>query len=123
MILDRIVCGNRYNTIRKKLLQESDLSLQKCADICRAAEKKNAAQVKTMNPQENVHAIKKASKPKTIKKPKGRSRKNPLSHLLHKIAYVTTVVNNIPEITVVSSKRQNMLSLWQKKNPLQSRVS
>ena len=71
MIRDRIVCGIKDNAIRKKLLQESDLSLQKCVDICRAAEK-TAAQVKTMYPQEEVHALKKSTRAKMGTKQKER---------------------------------------------------
>ena len=67
MIRDRIVCRIKDNAVRKKLLQDADLSLQSCVDICRAAEK-TAVQVKSMNPQEEVLAIKKASKPKTNRK-------------------------------------------------------
>lgn len=57
LIRDRIVCGIRDNTIRKKLLQESELTLDKCVNICRAAEK-TAAQLKTMSGHEDVHFVK-----------------------------------------------------------------
>ena len=70
MIRDRIVSGITNNTIKKKLLQEADLLLKKMSLTSTGQLKKNAAQVKTMNSQEEVYAIKKASKPKTNKKPK-----------------------------------------------------
>ncbi|XP_070537048.1 uncharacterized protein [Ptychodera flava] len=38
LIRDRIVCGLRENSVRRKLLQEADLTLTKCLDICKAAE-------------------------------------------------------------------------------------
>ena len=38
LIRDRIVCGIRDNAMRKRLLQESSLTLNKCMDICRAVE-------------------------------------------------------------------------------------
>ena len=38
LIRDRIVCGISCNTLREKLLQETDLSLQKAIDMCRASE-------------------------------------------------------------------------------------
>ena len=47
LIRDRIVCGVRENAVRRKLLQESGLTLSKCVDICRAAEA-TSAQLKEM---------------------------------------------------------------------------
>ena len=47
LIRDRIVCGVRDNGIRRKLLQESELTLSKCVDICRANEA-TTAQLKDM---------------------------------------------------------------------------
>ena len=38
MIRDRIVCGITDNSVRRKLLQISDLGYDKCIDVCRAAE-------------------------------------------------------------------------------------
>ena len=38
MIRDRIVCGITDNSVRRKLLQISDLVYDKCIDVCRAAE-------------------------------------------------------------------------------------
>ena len=38
LIRDRIVCGIMNDSVRARLLRESDLSLEKCVDICRAAE-------------------------------------------------------------------------------------
>ena len=38
LIRERIVCGISENDTRKKLLQESKLTLEKCMNICRAAE-------------------------------------------------------------------------------------
>jgi len=38
LIRDRIVCGVRDNSMRKKLLQVPELTLDKCLDICRSAE-------------------------------------------------------------------------------------
>lgn len=39
LIRDRMVIGIRENTTRKKLLQDSKLTLTSCIDICRANEK------------------------------------------------------------------------------------
>ena len=38
LIRDRIVCGMVCETMKEKLLQETDLSLQKAVDMCRASE-------------------------------------------------------------------------------------
>ena len=38
MIRDRIVCGVRDSSLRKKILQVPELTLQKCIDLCRSAE-------------------------------------------------------------------------------------
>ena len=51
LIRDRIVCGVRDNAVRRKLLQESKLTLEKCVDICRAAEA-TTAQRKEMAPSQ-----------------------------------------------------------------------
>lgn len=59
MIRDRIVCGINFkdNAVKKMLLQEADLFLQICVDICRAGEK-----FKSMNLQDEVHALNKSSR-------------------------------------------------------------
>ena len=51
LIRDRIVCGVRENAVRRKLLQESGLTLSKCVDICRAVEA-TSAQLKEMAPSQ-----------------------------------------------------------------------
>lgn len=56
-IRDRIVVGIRDNATRKKLLQQAQLRLQSCMDICRANEA-TSQQVKTMT-QEEVQFVKK----------------------------------------------------------------
>lgn len=37
LLKDRIVCGLEDNKIRERLLSESNLTLSKCVEICRAA--------------------------------------------------------------------------------------
>ena len=75
LIRDRIVCGIQHNSVRKKLLQETKLTLKKCLDISRAAES-TSAQLKTMAGQAaaeaNVHCVQKRGKPKPKPKPKGQ---------------------------------------------------
>ena len=48
LIRDRIVIGIHNNSVRKRLLQESKLTLKSCMDICRASEA-TAQQVKEMS--------------------------------------------------------------------------
>lgn len=62
MIRDRIVLGIRDNHTRKKLLQEKDLDLQRCVDICRANEK-SSSQLRAI---EDVQFVRKANKPKPV---------------------------------------------------------
>ena len=58
LIRDRIVCGMRNQTIKERLLRESELTLQKTLDICRASEV-SRKQVKSLNDQSsaNVDAL------------------------------------------------------------------
>jgi hypothetical protein len=57
LIRDRIVCGVRDVGTRKKLLQEAQLTLQRCLDVCRSAEA-TASQVNAMGAREEVHSLK-----------------------------------------------------------------
>lgn len=65
LIRDRIVLGIRNNDIRKRLLQVQDLSLQKCIDICKAAEAtdvryKHITEQPTQEPVHKIQAKKKS---------------------------------------------------------------
>ena len=51
LIRDRIECGVHDNAVRRKLLWESKLALEKCVDICHAA-KATFAQLKEMEPNQ-----------------------------------------------------------------------
>lgn len=70
LIRDRIVVGIQSQQTKKKLLQQRDLSLKSCIDICRSAEA-TATQMKNLTAQQSVdvHAVKTKFK---VKKPKGR---------------------------------------------------
>lgn len=63
LIRDRIVCGINSATMRERLLREDSLTLDKCLQICRAAElsKENS---KTLQGQtvEEIHALKQITK-------------------------------------------------------------
>ena len=71
LIRDRIVLGVQNQSIKKELLQERKLTLNKCIDICRSAES-TASQLKAIvNPAE-IHKISSRRKPQTSVK-----RQNP----------------------------------------------
>ena len=53
---DIIVCGVQDNAVRRKLLQESGLTLSKCVDICRDAEV-TSAQLKEMAPSQHSSEV------------------------------------------------------------------
>ncbi|XP_033731751.1 uncharacterized protein K02A2.6-like [Pecten maximus] len=78
LIRDRIVIGVRDNTTRKKLLQESQLTLTKCIDLCRANEK-TSMQLKDIA-QEDIHYVKKQNE----RKPPANFRKGPDATPKHK---------------------------------------
>ena len=78
VIPDRIVCGHSDNALRRKLLQMSDLSLDTCMDVCRAAEAtKNPSKGKTSHAygdtkSEEINAVSKQNKfrSEAVTKPK-----------------------------------------------------
>ena len=57
LIRDRIVCGVNNDTVRARLLRESELSLETCIDICRAAEI-SSAHLKVLTEEKVVHVVK-----------------------------------------------------------------
>ena len=87
MIRDRLVCGIADNSVRRKLLQEPKLSLEKCLDICRSAEATSAhlkaisgQSSSTGTPADNVNAVDKRKKSKAPPKRRsnGQMQKQPL---------------------------------------------
>ena len=58
LIRDRLVMGTRENSTRKRLLQESELILNRCIDICRANES-TAILLKVIGNKEDVNVTKK----------------------------------------------------------------
>ena len=77
MIRDRLVCGISDNALRKKLLQESQLTLEKCMDYCRAAEAANS-QLKEISSHgsDAVNYLNKSKKGQTQSKPQFRAQPN-----------------------------------------------
>ena len=56
LIRDRIECGIRDDSVRRRLLREADLTLEKAIDVCRANEI-TSSQVKMLNEEVEVHKI------------------------------------------------------------------
>jgi len=81
---DRIVCRVRDNGIRRKLLQESGLTLSKCVDICRAneataAQRKDMAPNQTTEQEANAVNLKESTKKPKAPKENGKDPKDQLS--------------------------------------------
>ena len=56
LIRDRIVCGIMNDSVRARLLKESDLSLEKCVDICRAAGI-STSRLRELNDEKAIHRV------------------------------------------------------------------
>ena len=56
LLRDRLVIGIKSNNTRKRLLQERNLNLSKCIDICRASET-SEKQLRVIDSDEKVHKI------------------------------------------------------------------
>ena len=68
LICDRIICGVNNDTVRAGLLRESELSLETCIDICRAAEI-GTAHLKVLTDEKVVHVVKsRAEQDKSVTK-------------------------------------------------------
>ena len=87
MIRDRLVCRIADNSVRRKLLQEPKLLLEKCLDICRSAEATSAhlkaisgQSSSTGTPADNVNAVDERRKLKAPPKQcsNGQMQKQPL---------------------------------------------
>ena len=75
MIRDRLVCGISDNALRKKLLQESQLTLEECMDYCRVAEAANS-QLKEISSHgpDTVNYLSKSKKGKPQSQPQFRAQ-------------------------------------------------
>ena len=61
LLRDRLVCGVKKDTVQSRLLRETDLTLQKAIDICRAAEtsSQQLKAMQSMSAEGNVDIVKK----------------------------------------------------------------
>jgi hypothetical protein len=60
LIRDRIVCGTNSPRVKERLPREDNLTLAKAISLCRADDE-SRKQIKTLNDEEKVHALKKKS--------------------------------------------------------------
>lgn len=73
LIRDQIIIGIRDNTVRKRLLQERKLTLNRCIDMCRSAEA-TTSRMKTMGNDAEINKIKMKSS-STWKKKSDQSKR------------------------------------------------
>ena len=73
LIRDRIVCGIKNDSVRSRLLREKDLTLQKCIDICRAAEA-SEVQMKELAEEKMVHGMLQNPTNRNQKSTKGQNK-------------------------------------------------
>lgn len=81
LIRDKIVIGVRDTAARKRLLERSELTLKNCIDICRSFET-TKKQLKTIDNDEEVHAITKKAPSKW--EPRERTMSKPRLQQQHK---------------------------------------
>ncbi|CAH1233383.1 Hypp719 [Branchiostoma lanceolatum] len=67
LIRDRILCGISDGKVRERLLRESDLSLKKCGEICRASEVSRRSIQTMKNSEDIVHYAYKPGKARAKK--------------------------------------------------------
>lgn len=77
LIRDRIVCGVREDQVRARLLRETDLTLKRAIDICRANEM-TSNQVKVLNEEIEVNKIRSVKHSKKAHRTKAKS--SPTEH-------------------------------------------
>ncbi|XP_019746382.1 uncharacterized protein LOC109528343 [Hippocampus comes] len=76
LVRDRIVCGTADNALRERLLRETELTLDECVSMCRAAETTKAQAKELRRGETTVHAINKAQRKKnTFSKQKDQKEK------------------------------------------------
>ncbi|CAC5382855.1 unnamed protein product [Mytilus coruscus] len=76
LIRDRIVCGTNYSRVKERLLREDGLTLDKAVGICRAHEE-SRKQMKTLNEEEQVHALRRKTQNQRTNRNEGYAKKGP----------------------------------------------
>ncbi|CAC5406179.1 unnamed protein product [Mytilus coruscus] len=75
-ICDRIVCGMNSSRVKERLLREDGLTLDKAVAICRADEE-SRKQMKTLNEEEQVHALRRKTQNQRTNRNEGYAKKGP----------------------------------------------
>ncbi|CAC5409350.1 unnamed protein product [Mytilus coruscus] len=76
LIRDRIVCGTNSTRVKERLLREDGLTLDKAVGICRADEE-SRKQMKTLNEEEQVHALRRKTQNQRTNRNEGYAKKGP----------------------------------------------
>ncbi|CAC5394816.1 unnamed protein product [Mytilus coruscus] len=76
LIRDRIVCGTNSFRVKERLLREDGLTLDKAVGICRADEE-SRKQMKTLNEEEQVHALRRKTQNQRTNRNEGYAKKGP----------------------------------------------
>ncbi|CAC5390534.1 unnamed protein product [Mytilus coruscus] len=76
LIRDRIVCGTNSSRVKERLLREDGLTLDKAVGICRADEE-SRKQMKTLNEEEQVHALSWKTQNQRTNRNEGYAKKGP----------------------------------------------
>ena len=96
LIRDRIVLCIRDAHTRKRLLQQTKLSLQKCIDICRSHEASNL-QIKSMGEKTRVDDVHKVK----MNKPKNKDGRNKSKHVERTTRKYDSIIHHTkPAVTV-----------------------
>ncbi|CAC5411161.1 unnamed protein product [Mytilus coruscus] len=83
LIRDRIVCGTNSSRVKERLLREDGLTLDKAVGICRADEE-SRKQMKTLNEEEQVHALRRKTQNHRTNRNEGYAKKGPSRRDLEK---------------------------------------
>ncbi|CAC5364689.1 unnamed protein product [Mytilus coruscus] len=76
LIRDRIVCDTNSSRVKERLLREDWLTLNKAVGICRADEE-SRKQMKTLNEEEQVHALRMRTQNQRTNRNEGYAKKGP----------------------------------------------
>ncbi|CAC5408403.1 unnamed protein product [Mytilus coruscus] len=76
LIRDRIVCGTNSSRVKERLLREDGLTLDKAVGICRADEE-SRKQMKTLNEEEQVQALRRKTQNQRTNRNEGYAKKGP----------------------------------------------
>ncbi|CAC5410620.1 unnamed protein product [Mytilus coruscus] len=74
--IDQIVCGTNSSRVKERLLREDGLTLDKAVGICRADEEPRK-QMKTLNEEEQVHALRRKTQNQRTNRNEGYAKKGP----------------------------------------------